>query len=165
MRSVRALVHADYHQDRASRIRVIDDGADLRPDWRVNVVAANGGDLFVNPWPSRHALRRWPDWLIARRVRLDTKDNKAWLRQRKIRNRILKKGAHHIKLSSGDKRRNREKGRVRGNIERIFGHLKKWQGYRRVRYLGLAKNQLELTLKAVAYNLKRLVKIMELSAT
>jgi IS5 family transposase len=95
----------------------------------------------------------------------DTKDNKAWLRKRKIRNRILKKGARHIKLSTWDKRRNREKGRVRGNIERIFGHLKKWQGYRRVRYLGLAKNQLELTLKAVAYNLKRLVKIVEMSAT
>jgi IS5 family transposase len=30
-----------------------------------------------------------------------------------------------------------------------------------VRYLGLAKNQLELTLKAVAYNLKRLARIME----
>lgn len=94
----------------------------------------------------------------------DTKDNKAWLRKRKILNRILKKGARHIKLSAWDKRRNREKGRVRSNIERIFGHLKKWQGYRRVRYLGLAKNQLELTLKAVAYNLKRMVKIMELSA-
>ena len=32
---------------------------------------------------------------------------------------------------------------------------------RRVRYLGLARNQLELTLKAVAYNLKRLVRIIE----
>jgi hypothetical protein len=31
------------------------------------------------------------------------------------------------------------------------------------RYLGLAKNQLELTLKAVTYNLKRLVKIIALS--
>ena len=94
----------------------------------------------------------------------DTKDNKAWLRKHKILNRILKKGARHIKLSAWDKRRNREKGRVRSHIERIFGHLKKWQGYRRVRYWGLAKNQLELTLKAVAYNLKRMVKIMELSA-
>lgn len=91
----------------------------------------------------------------------DTKKNKAWLRERKIRNGILKKGAHHIKLSLWDKRRNRQKGRVRRNIERIFGHLKKWQGYRRVRYLGLEKNQLELTLKAVAYNLKRLAKILE----
>jgi len=39
----------------------------------------------------------------------------------------------------------------------VFAHFKKWQHYRRVRYLGLVKNQLELTLKAVTYNLRRLV--------
>ena len=55
------------------------------------------------------------------------------------------------------------KGLVRRNIERVFGRLKQWQGYRRARYLGLAKNQQELTLKAVTCNLKRLVKIIELS--
>jgi len=43
------------------------------------------------------------------------------------------------------------------DIERIFGHWKRSQGYRIVRYLGLVKNQLELTLKAVTYNLRRLV--------
>ena len=53
---------------------------------------------------------------------------------------------------------------MRTNIERIFAHLKQWQNYRRVRYLGLVKNQLELTLKAVAYNLKRLAKILEQQA-
>ena len=42
-------------------------------------------------------------------------------------------------------------------IERIFGHWKRCQGYRIVRYIGLVKNQLELTLKAVTYNLRRLV--------
>jgi IS5 family transposase len=93
----------------------------------------------------------------------DTKANQAWLRKRGIQNCILKKGAHHIKLSREDHRRNHKKGLVRRNIERVFGHLKQWQGYRRVRYLGLARNQLELTLKALTYNLKRLVKIIESS--
>jgi len=95
----------------------------------------------------------------------DTKHVRAWLRQRQIANGILKKGAHHIKLTPRDIQRNHKKGLVRRNIERIFGHLKQWQGYRRVRYLGLAKNQLELTLKAVAYNLKRLVAILELQSS
>ena len=90
----------------------------------------------------------------------DTKANKAWLRKRGIRSRLMKKGAHHIKLSTWDKRNNRSKARVRRHIERIFAHLKHWQCYRRVRYLGLARNQLELMLKAVAYNLKRLAGIM-----
>lgn len=92
----------------------------------------------------------------------DTKANQAWLRARGIASGLLKKGAHHIKLSGRDLKLNQKRGLVRRNIERIFGHLKQWQDYRRVRYLGLAKNQLELTLKAVTYNLKRLAKIIEL---
>jgi IS5 family transposase len=92
----------------------------------------------------------------------DSKANRAWLRTHGITNGILKKEAHHIHLTPHDQANNRRKGQVRRHIERIFAHLKHWQGYRRVRYLGLAKNQLELTLKAVAYNLKRLVKLIEL---
>jgi IS5 family transposase len=90
----------------------------------------------------------------------DTKANQAWLRERGIRSGILKKGAHHIKLSQQDRAANRRKTKVRRHIERIFAQLKQWQHYRRVRYLGLARNQLELTLKAVAYNLKRLTGIL-----
>jgi IS5 family transposase len=39
----------------------------------------------------------------------------------------------------------------------VFAHFKQWQGHRRGRYLGLVKNQMELTLKAITYNLRRLV--------
>jgi IS5 family transposase len=92
----------------------------------------------------------------------DTLANQAWLRQRGIKSGILKKGSFYIKLSRRDVEMNQKKGWVRRNIERIFAHFKQWQGYRRVRYLGLARNQLELTLKAVAYNLKRLTRIIEL---
>jgi len=92
----------------------------------------------------------------------DTKANRAWLRTRGIRNGILKKEAHHIQLTTQDRAHNQQKSLVRRQIERVFAHLKKWQHYRRVRYLGLARNQLELTLKAVAYNLKRLAGIIEL---
>lgn len=90
----------------------------------------------------------------------DTKANNAWLQARGIENQIIKKAAHHIKLTEQDQQDNQCKSRVRRNIERIFGHWKQWQHYRRVRYLGLARNQLELTLKAVAYNLKRLAGIL-----
>ena len=86
----------------------------------------------------------------------DSKANKAWLARQGIANGILKKAAHHIKLTAQDILRNARKARRRSHIERVFAHLKKWQHYRQVRYLGVAKNQLELTLKAVAYNLKRL---------
>lgn len=92
----------------------------------------------------------------------DTKANALWLQEQGIENQIIKKGAHHIKLTEQDHKENGCKSRVRRGIERIFAHWKKWQHYRRVRYLGLARNQLELTLKAVAYNLKRLVGILAL---
>jgi IS5 family transposase len=92
----------------------------------------------------------------------DTKANQAWLRERRIKSGILKKPAHHIKLGRKDIKLNHQRGLIRRKIEHIFGHFKQWQGYRRARYLGLAKNQLELTLKAVAYNLKRLAKITAL---
>jgi IS5 family transposase len=90
----------------------------------------------------------------------DTKANAVWLKEHSIDNQIARKGAHHIKLTEQDHAENRCKSRVRRGIERIFAHWKQWQHYRRVRYLGLARNQLELTLKAVAYNLKRPVGIL-----
>jgi IS5 family transposase len=90
----------------------------------------------------------------------DSKANKAWLAKHGIANGILKKGAHHIHLTEQDRARNARKTKRRSHIERVFAHLKKWQHYTRVRYLGLRKNQLELTLKAVAYNLKRLTTLL-----
>jgi len=50
----------------------------------------------------------------------DSKANKAWLAQHKIANGILKKGAHHIKLTDEDRARNAEKTRHRSHIERVF---------------------------------------------
>jgi transposase len=82
-----------------------------------------------------------------------------------FRQRLMKRVCmrlYHIKLSRKDVKLNHKKGLFRRNIERIFGHLNQWQGYRRARHLGLVKNQLELTLKTVAYNLKWLAKIIEL---
>jgi transposase, IS5 family len=93
----------------------------------------------------------------------DSKANKAWLKQRGIDNGILKKAARHIKLSEADHLANSKKSAVRRHVERVFAHLKQWQHYRRARYLGVARNQLELTLKAVAYNLKRFAKLRELA--
>jgi IS5 family transposase len=86
----------------------------------------------------------------------DSNANKQWLREHGIANGILKKGGYHIKLTEQDQADNARKSRRRQHIERIFAHFKKWQDYRRVRYLGLVKNQLELTLKSIAYNFKRL---------
>ena len=40
-------------------------------------------------------------------------------------------------------------------MEKVFGTLKRTYGYRRVRYMGLARNATELFFKCAAYNLRR----------
>jgi IS5 family transposase len=87
----------------------------------------------------------------------DTIKNKAWLAEHGVTNGILKKSHRYYPLTAQDQQRNREKTRRRQPVERVFAHFKRWQGYRFARYVGLVKNQLELTLKAVTYNLRRLV--------
>src|SRR5271170_1360293 len=87
----------------------------------------------------------------------DNRKNRDALAGRGIANGILKKSGKYHKLTTEQHQRNGRRGRKRRLIERVFAHFKKWQYYRRVRYLGLVKNQLELTLKAVTYNLRRLV--------
>src|SRR5450631_1527912 len=89
----------------------------------------------------------------------DTLKNKAWLASRDMANGILKKSNYYRRLTTPEHERNTRRSRKRQRIERVFAHFKKWQHYRRVRYLGLVKNQLELTLKAVTYNLRRLVSL------
>jgi transposase, IS5 family len=49
--------------------------------------------------------------------------------------------------------------RVRGRIEKIFGTWKRSYGLRRMRWRGLAKAAVQVRLTAIAYNLKRTLKI------
>jgi IS5 family transposase len=89
----------------------------------------------------------------------DSRKNKDWLADHGIANGILKKANRYLKLTAEQQQRNGRRGLKRRLIERVFAHFKQWQRYRRVRYLGMVKNQLELTLKAVTYNLRRLVSL------
>lgn len=51
--------------------------------------------------------------------------------------------------------RNRRLTKIRYPVERKFAVLKRWYGYRRVRYRGLLRNALHLHLLCVALNLRR----------
>ena len=44
-------------------------------------------------------------------------------------------------------------------MERVFARMKQWYGYRRVRYRGLARNNLQLQLLCIALNLRRAFKL------
>ena len=51
--------------------------------------------------------------------------------------------------------RNRSLTRTRFAVERSFAWMKRWYGYRRVRYRGLVRNGLQLHLMCIALNLRR----------
>jgi len=55
--------------------------------------------------------------------------------------------------------------RVRGRIEKIFGTWKRSYGLRRMRWRGLAKASIQVHLTATAYNLKRTLSIIAVSAS
>jgi len=59
------------------------------------------------------------------------------------------------KLTAWQLRKNKEIARIRCRVETVFAIFKKHMGYRRVRYIGLIKNQTQLLLLCFAYNLKR----------
>jgi transposase, IS5 family len=46
-------------------------------------------------------------------------------------------------------------GRVRARIEKVFGTCKRSYGMRRMRWLGLAKAELQVRLTSIAFNLRR----------
>ncbi|HKY07525.1 MAG TPA: transposase, partial [Candidatus Binatia bacterium] len=50
--------------------------------------------------------------------------------------------------------------RIRGRIEKIFGTWKRSSGLRRLRWRGLAKGGVQIRLTAIAYNMKRSLKVI-----
>lgn len=83
-----------------------------------------------------------------------SKENDILLRQKGYKNGIMKKAKRNHPLSEKEKKMNKAISAVRYCIEQIFGHLKRHLGFSRLRYVGGAKAQMELHLKAIAYNLK-----------
>jgi IS5 family transposase len=80
-----------------------------------------------------------------------------WLRAHGIKDRIMHKSwGGGPPLSHWQKRHNALIAPRRAEVETVFAVFKRRLGYRAVRYLGLAKNAAALTLKAIAYNLRRL---------
>jgi IS5 family transposase len=82
-----------------------------------------------------------------------------WYRQelarRGIGDGIMAASYRQRPLDAAGHARNRELGRIRAPVERTFATLKRWYGYRRVRYRSLARNGLQLQLLACAMNLRR----------
>lgn len=78
------------------------------------------------------------------------------LRRAGVRDRIMHKSwGGGPPLTPGQKRRNRLIAPIRAAVETVFAVLKRRMGFDRVRYRGLVKNNAQLTLLAIAYNMRR----------
>jgi IS5 family transposase len=82
-----------------------------------------------------------------------------WYRERLaeqgIADGVMRCDFHRRRLTPEDHARNRVIAPIRASVERTFAILKRWYGYRRVRYRSLLRNALQLQLLACAMNLRR----------
>ena len=117
--------------------------AELHPAHVNETEVADG--LIVGDEQAVYADRAYED--NARRRRL---------RAAGVKDRIKHRRHKYLpQLPHWQRRRNELIERRRAAVERVFGTLKQHYGYRRVRYLGLERNTLELLFKCIAYNLRR----------
>ena len=84
----------------------------------------------------------------------------AWLRQHGIKPRIMHKSwGGGPPLSRWQQRHNHLIAPIRAQVEGVFATLKRWLGLARVRYRGILKNHSAVHLAAIAYNMKRSLKL------
>ncbi len=81
--------------------------------------------------------------------------NKTMLRERGLRPRIQYKRSRGEKAKPWQSRYNREVGKRRYKVERVFGSIKGWFGTGKARYVGMAKMHTQHVLEAIGYNLYR----------
>jgi IS5 family transposase len=73
----------------------------------------------------------------------------------RLKDGIMHKAARNRALTDMERLDNRLVSKVRAIVERSFGTLKRLYGFARSRYVGRAKVELEFNLNAMAFNLKK----------
>ncbi len=86
-----------------------------------------------------------------------------WLKDRNIKNRVIKRAYRNKPLDKKAKQFNRIHSGVRCTVERVFGVLKQHYAMAKARYLGLDRNRTRFELMCVAHNLKRGLSIQQAS--
>lgn len=86
--------------------------------------------------------------------------NNTLLRERKLKNHILKKAKKGKPLTGWEKKFNKLIGKTRFKVERTFGGIKRWFNGGMARYKGLAKMHTQNLMEALCYNLYRSPRII-----
>jgi len=90
--------------------------------------------------------------------------NEKILKERKLKNRILKKAKKNKPLTEREKRFNKLCSQIRYKIERTFGSIRRWFSGGVARYKGIEKMHTQNVLEGIAYNLYRSPAIIGLNA-
>src|SRR4051794_38069952 len=85
----------------------------------------------------------------------DSEARRTGLRERGIEPRIMYQARRNRPLKPWQTWFNKAVAPVRAGVERLFGTMKRAYGHRRVRYLGLARNDVQLQAMCAAINLRR----------
>ena len=85
----------------------------------------------------------------------DSEARRAGLRERGIEPRIMHKARRNRPLKPWQVAFNKAVAPIRAGVERLFATMKRAYGHRRVRYLGLARNDVQLQALCAAINLRR----------
>jgi IS5 family transposase len=85
----------------------------------------------------------------------DTHARRALLARLGIEDGLMHRPNKHHPLTQDQTRRNAALAKIRCRVETVFAVLKQTYGYRRTRYTSLPANQLQLTLLAICFNLRR----------
>lgn len=81
--------------------------------------------------------------------------NSKLLKERKLKNHILKKAKKNKPLTHWEKKFNKLVGKTRFKVERTFGGIKRWFFGGVARYRGIAKMHTQNLMEAISYNLYR----------
>ena len=84
-----------------------------------------------------------------------SKKNEELLKERKLKNHILKKAKKNSPLTKWEKRFNKIIGQTRFKVERTFGGIKRWFNGGVARYRGMNKMHTQNLMEAMCYNLYR----------
>lgn len=81
--------------------------------------------------------------------------NEEILKERNLKNHILKKAKKNKPLSNWEKKFNKLVGKTRFKVERTFGGIKRWFQGGTARYKGISKMHTQNIVEAICYNLYR----------
>lgn len=92
-------------------------------------------------------------------------EKKREYRKKGIFNGVLDKAKRNHPLSKTQKKKNKQKSKIRNAVERPFAHFKKHMGFRSARYVTLERNDLQFTFLCIIHNIRRGIILKEQLAT